>query len=81
MQRHDAKRAHPAAMTAASTYDPDVGRPRKRPEDRFVTPAKSFRPYPPELWEQAKATAAANGENVTDVLNRALAEYVRKGKP
>ena len=67
-------------MGTTSTYDPDVGRPRKRPEDRFVTPAKSFRPYPPEVWELAKTIAAANGENVTDVLNRALAEYVKRGK-
>ena len=67
-------------MTQPQTYDADVGRPRKRPEDRYTTPAKSFRPYPPELWEKAKATAAANGENVTDVLNRALAEYVKRGK-
>jgi hypothetical protein len=56
-----------------------VGRPRKRPEDRYVTPARSFRPYPPELWEQAKAKAASNGETVTDVLIRALEDYV-KGK-
>lgn len=68
-------------MTQQHTYDPDVGRPRKRPEDRYVTPARSFRPFPPELWEQAKTTAAANGETVTDVLNRALEDYVKgKGK-
>lgn len=65
-------------MTSAATYDPDVGRPRKRPEDRYTTPAKSFRPYPPELWERVKAKALANGETVTDVLNRALEEYDRK---
>ena len=65
-------------MTVNTQYDPDVGRPKKRPEDRYVTPPRSFRP-PPELWDQAKTTAAANGETVTDVLNRALEDYV-KGK-
>jgi len=65
-------------MTPETAYAPDVGRPKKRPEDRYVTPARSFRPTPPELWDQAKAAAADNDENVTDVLNRALTEYVAK---
>ena len=64
-------------MTRAATYDPVVGRPRKRPEDRFVTPAKSFRPYPPEVWERAKGRAARDGETITDALNRFLADYTK----
>jgi hypothetical protein len=64
-------------VSVDTQYDPDVGRPKKRPEDRYVTPARSFRP-PPELWERVKATAAANGETVTDVLVRALEAYDRK---
>ena len=67
-------------MANATAYDPDVGRPRKRPEERYVTPARSFRPHPPELWERVKRQAAKNGETVTDVLNRALAEYDRKNR-
>ena len=67
-------------MTSAATYDADVGRPRKRPEDRYVTPAKSFRPYPPEVWEQAKTRATRDGETITDVLNRFLADYTKGEK-
>ena len=67
-------------MTTARTYDPDVGRPRKRPEDRYVTPAKSFRPYPPEVWEKGKARAKREGETITDVLNRFLADYTKGEK-
>ena len=67
-----------ARVTVNTQYDPEVGRPKKRPEDKYVTPARSFRP-PPELWEKARATAAENGETITDVLVRALRDYV-KGK-
>jgi len=56
-----------------------VGRPRKAEEDKYTTPVRTFRP-PPALWEAAKITAAANDETVTDVLNRALAKYVRRGE-
>jgi hypothetical protein len=42
------------------------------------TPARGVR-VPDELWNAAKAQAAANGETVTDVLLRALREYV--GEP
>lgn len=53
--------------------------PRKRKQPRGVTtPLKSFRPYPPELWDRVKAKAEANGETVTDVLNRALLDYDRR---
>jgi hypothetical protein len=55
------------------------GRPKKRPEDRYVTPARSFRP-PPELWERVKIKAAVNKETVTDVLIRALEDYVKGQK-
>lgn len=33
-----------------------------------------------ELWEAAKATAAEQGETVTDVITEALRRYVRRGK-
>jgi hypothetical protein len=65
-------------MSSAATYDADVGRPRKRPEDRFTTPAKSFRPYPPENWETAKRIAARRAETITDVLNRSIQGYIDK---
>jgi len=65
-------------LTTPTAYAADVGRPKKRPEDRYITPARSFRPTPPELWDQAKAVAADNDETVTDVLNRALVAYVAK---
>ena len=53
--------------------------PRKRKQPRgVVTPLKSFRPYPPDVWDRVKAKAEANGETVTDVLNRALLDYDRR---
>ena len=39
------------------------------------TPARSVR-VPDELWHAAQQAAAANGETVTDVIVRALIEYV-----
>ena len=39
------------------------------------TPIRPVR-VPDELWEAAKATAAARGETVSAVLVRALNEYV-----
>jgi hypothetical protein len=39
------------------------------------TPARSVR-VGVSLWETAKAKAAENGETVTDVIVRALREYV-----
>ena len=39
------------------------------------TPARGVR-VADELWSAAKAKAAANGETVTDVIVRALQEYV-----
>lgn len=38
------------------------------------TPRRTFRCG--DLWDQARLKAAANGETLTDVLNRALREYV-----
>jgi hypothetical protein len=32
----------------------------------------------PELWEAAQAVAARNGETVSDIIRRALIEYVSK---
>jgi negative regulator of replication initiation len=33
-----------------------------------------------ELWQQARAAAANNGESVSDVVRRALVNYVRRNK-
>lgn len=66
----------PHATATANQYDSDVGRPKKRPEEKYETPRRGFRPNPPELWTKALNKAKANGETVTDVLNRALDEYV-----
>ena len=40
------------------------------------TPIRTVR-VPDTEWEPAQETAAANGETVTDVLRRALVEYVK----
>ena len=40
------------------------------------TPQRTFR-VPDEVWEPAKLAAAEQGETVTDVLVRALAQYVQ----
>lgn len=64
-------------MSVNTQYDPDVGRPKKRPEDRYVTPARSYRP-PPQLYERVKLKAATNGETVTNIIVRALEDYDRK---
>ena len=56
--------------------------PRRRKQPRGLhSPARTFRPYPPDVWDDAKAIAAARGESVTDVLNRALVDYVRRYGP
>jgi hypothetical protein len=44
------------------------------------TPVRKFR-APDAEWESAKAVAASNGETVTDVLRRALRDYVEAAKP
>ena len=36
---------------------------------------------PDEVWEPAKAAAAENGETVSDVVRRALVEYVTPPPP
>lgn len=41
------------------------------------TPARSVR-VPDPLWTAAKASAQQRGETVTDVLVRALTEYVQQ---
>jgi hypothetical protein len=41
-----------------------------------ATPARSVR-VGVDLWNAAKARAAARGETVTDVVVRALRDYVR----
>jgi hypothetical protein len=54
-----------------------VGRPKKRPEDKYVTPPKSWRP-PPELYERVKRKGAERGDSITAILTRALEDYDRK---
>lgn len=39
------------------------------------TPMRAFR-VPDELWGAAKAVAAARGESLSEVIRRALADYV-----
>lgn len=41
------------------------------------TPQRSFR-IPDEVYEAAKAKAAAKGETLTDVVRRALERYVKR---
>lgn len=40
------------------------------------TPIRNFR-SPDKIWLPAKERAAERGETLTDVLNRALAEYIK----
>ena len=40
---------------------------------------KTYRP-PPELYAAAKAIAAARGETLTDIINAALARYVKRNQ-
>lgn len=35
---------------------------------------------PEKLWESAKAAADRNDENVSDVIRRALAQYVKENQ-
>lgn len=35
---------------------------------------------PDDLWEEAQKVAAENGETVSDVIRRALEEYVQQSK-
>lgn len=44
------------------------------------TPNRSVR-VPEELWAAARAIAAGRGETLTDVIVRALIEYVRAAAP
>lgn len=52
-----------------------AGRPRKAAEDRYRTPVRTIR-VPDVLWMMAKHKAAMNNLTVTDVLNRALDEFL-----
>jgi hypothetical protein len=57
-----------------------VGRPKKREEDKYRTPARSWKP-PPELYEEFKWANTVNGEtNGTKVLIRLVTAYVEKTK-
>jgi hypothetical protein len=46
---------------------------------RGATPPRSVR-VPEDLWQAAKACAEDKGETVSDVLVRALTNYVRRNK-
>lgn len=43
------------------------------------TPIRGIR-VPDELWDAARAKAVAAGENVSDVVRRALDDYVRESR-
>jgi hypothetical protein len=47
--------------------------------ERGTTPPRSVR-VPDDLWQAAKARAEDRGETVSDVLVRALTNYVRRNK-
>lgn len=36
---------------------------------------------PEKLWDDAKAAAAANDETISDVIRRALEQYVKENQP
>lgn len=67
-------------MTVNTQYDPGMGRPRKREEDKIRTPARSWKP-PPQLYEEFKWANGVNGTpNGTQVLIRLVTAYVEKTK-
>ena len=43
------------------------------------TPLRNVR-IASQLWEDAKAAAQANGETISDVIRRALTNYVKRNK-
>lgn len=43
------------------------------------TPARNVR-IADALWNDAKAAAKANGETISDVIRRALTNYVKRNK-
>lgn len=42
------------------------------------TPQRTVR-VPSEVWDAAKATAERRGDNLSDVIRKALLRYVRRG--
>lgn len=54
-----------------------LGRPKKREEDKYRTPIRTFR-LEDDVWRSAKARAFRNGETVSDVIRRALVAYVEE---
>jgi hypothetical protein len=64
-------------MSVDTQYDPDVGRPKKKPGEHYRTPARSYKP-PPELYARFVAAAAWKGESKTNVLVRAIEAYVEE---
>lgn len=64
-------------MSVNTSYDPEVGRPKKQPGEHYRTPARSYKP-PPELYERFRVATTAKGEKMTDVLVRAIKAYVEE---
>lgn len=64
-------------MSVNTSYDPDVGRPKKQPGEHYRTPARSWKP-PPELYARFIDAAAWKGETLTNVLVRKVTEYVEE---
>jgi hypothetical protein len=58
--------------------DPSRGTVIDMPNPRH-TPMRTIR-IAEDLWQQALATAAANEESVSEVVRRALVNYVRRNK-
>lgn len=54
-----------------------MGRPRKPESEKFRTPRHTF-VCPDDLWREAMETAERNNETVSDVIRRALENYVRR---
>lgn len=44
------------------------------------TPRRTVR-VPDEVWQPASRKARDNGENVSEVIRRALADYIRDDRP
>jgi len=53
---------------------------RPRVPNIEATKRRTFR-SPDDIWEPAKRVAKGQGETLTDVLNRALIQYIRLHDP
>lgn len=54
-----------------------MGRPPKPEDEKYRTPRHTFA-CTDDLWLAAMETAERNGETVSDVIRRALQNYVRR---